>query len=66
MRVLLLSLLLVAGTQASFLTDLGDAFSTTFNQLVDQGKQVGQSLLDQLKVTGAQLASQGLQGKKHG
>ncbi|XP_076454361.1 uncharacterized protein LOC143289258 isoform X2 [Babylonia areolata] len=61
MRVLFLCMLVVAGSQANFLTDIGDAFKNTFNSLVDQGKVVGGQLLDELKVTGAQMASQGLQ-----
>jgi hypothetical protein len=64
MKIFLLTLLLVAGgSQAGFLSAIGDAFTTTFNQLLETGKEVGTSLLDELKVTGAQLASQGLQGQ---
>ena len=66
MRVVLFSLLLVAGAQASFLADLGDAFKNTFKSLVDSSKEVGQSLLEELKVTAGQLTSQDLQSEGKG
>ena len=66
----LLLLCLTAGSQASFLDDLKDAFhnigtslTTTFHAVGDQAKVVGQNLLSTAKEQGSQLASQALQSE---
>ncbi|XP_062588854.1 uncharacterized protein LOC134250505 [Saccostrea cucullata] len=63
-----LLLCLAAGSQASFLDDLKNAFSnvgsaltTTVHAVGDQAKVVGQNLLSAAKEQGSQLASQALQ-----
>uniref|UniRef100_A0A194AN85 Uncharacterized protein n=1 Tax=Pinctada fucata TaxID=50426 RepID=A0A194AN85_PINFU len=68
MKVVILLCLLAVGSQGNFLGDLGTAFSglgkvftDTFHQVAEQGKLVGQQLLEQAKNQGGQLASQALQ-----
>lgn len=72
MRVAVLLLLCIAaGSQASFLDDLKNAFhnigtslTTTFNAVGDQAKVVGQNLLSTASEQGKQLASQALQSEQ--
>lgn len=68
--VCFVALCLLAGTQASFLDDLKNAFSnigsaltTTVHTVGDQAKVVGQNLLVTAKQQGSQLASQALQSE---
>lgn len=72
MRVAVLLLLCIAaGSQASFLDDLKNAFhnigtslTTTFHAVGDQAKVVGQNLLTTASEQGKQLASQALQSEQ--
>ena len=67
MRVLLLlTLLLAAGSQASVLEDLGDALKNTLSSLLDSSQDKGQRLLEELKLSGTRLTSQQLQSKGKG
>ena len=67
MRVLLLlSLLLAAGSQASVLEDLGDALKNTLSSLLDSSQDKGQRLLEELKLSDTRLTSQQLQSKGKG
>ena len=68
--VCLVALCLLAGTQASFLDDLKNAFSNvgtaltnTVHAVGDQAKIVGQNLLETAKQQGSDLASQALQSE---
>lgn len=69
--VVLLLLCIAAGSQASFLDDLKNAFhnigtslTTTINAVGDQAKVVGQNLLTTASEQGKQLASQALQSEQ--
>ena len=67
MRVLLLlSLLLAAGSQASVLEDLGDALKNTLSSLLDSSQDKGQRLLEELKLSDTRLTSQQLLSKGKG
>lgn len=68
---IVLVLCLAAGSQASFLDDLKNAFSnvgsaltTTVHAVGDQAKVVGQNLLHTAAEQGKQLASQALQSER--
>lgn len=68
---IVLVLCLAAGSQASFLDDLKNAFSnvgsaltTTVHAVGDQAKVVGQNLLSTAAEQGKQLASQALQSER--
>ena len=68
MKVVLILCLLVAGSQANFLQDLGASlqglghnFAQTFQGVGEQAKQLGTQLLQQGLEGGKQIASQALQ-----